>query len=93
MGFSKTEGDLYRYRCIELKHGRTAMLGWLGILVTGLGVHLPDEVFSNPRPLGALAQIASERPLAILQIVLAITLLEVTAGAQDPEKAPGALGR
>ena len=55
--------------------------------------HLPDEVFSNPRPLAALNQLLAERPLAVLQIVLFITGIELTAGKQDPEKAPGQLGR
>ena len=50
-------------------------------------------MFSNPRPLGALNQLLAERPLAVLQIVLFITGIELTAGKQDPEKAPGQLGR
>lgn len=32
-GFSKDEASLFRYRCIELKHGRVAMLAVLGTLV------------------------------------------------------------
>ncbi len=55
--------------------------------------HLPDDVFSNPRPLGALSQVLTERPVAALQIVLFITGIELTAGKQDPLKAPGQLGR
>ena len=50
-------------------------------------------MFSNPRPLGALGQLLSERPFAVLQIVLAITFIEVTSGKQDPELAPGQIGR
>ena len=92
LGFSKDVNSLYKYRSVELKHGRVAMLACLGVFVQSI-THLPDTVFSNPRPLGALGQLASERPLALLQIVLAITLLELTAGKQDPENAPGQLGR
>lgn len=92
-GFSKDEASLYRYRCVELKHGRVAMLAILGQLIQ-LNTHLPDAVFSNPRPLGALNQLLAERPLAIVQIVLAIAALELTAGAQDVENnAPGQIGR
>lgn len=42
----------------------------------------------------SVPQLLAERPLAIIQIVLAITALELTAGAQDYEnKAPGEIGR
>jgi light-harvesting complex I chlorophyll a/b binding protein 1 len=92
LGFSKDEQSLYRYRAVELKHGRVAMLACLGTLVQSY-THLPDDVFSNPRPLAALGQIASQRPLAILQIVLALVFIEVTAGKQDAELAPGQIGR
>lgn len=92
LGFSKDEQSLYRYRAVELKHGRVAMLACLGTLVQSY-THLPDDVFSNPRPLAALGQIASQRPLAILQIVLALVFIEVTSGKQDPELAPGQIGR
>jgi hypothetical protein len=30
LGLSKDEGSLYRYRAVELKHGRLAMLAVLG---------------------------------------------------------------
>jgi light-harvesting complex I chlorophyll a/b binding protein 1 len=92
LGFSKDEGALYRYRMVELKHGRVAMLATLGVLVQAY-THLPDAVFNNPRPIAALQQVWAERPLAVIQIALAVTLLEVTAGAQDPSKAPGDIGR
>jgi len=92
LGFSKDEQSLYRYRAVELKHGRVAMLACLGTLVQSY-THLPDDVFSNPRPLAALAQISTQRPLAVLQIVLALVFIEVTSGKQDPELAPGQIGR
>lgn len=37
--------------------------------------HLPDEVFSNPRPLAALSQILAERPVAFWQIFLTLVRL------------------
>jgi len=33
------------------------MLGVLGIWIQAAGLHLPDPVFSNPRPLAALVQV------------------------------------
>ena len=49
---------------------------------------------SNPRPLGAFTQVLTERPVAALQILLALGAIELTAGKQDYEnKAPGELGR
>ncbi|CAN0445228.1 unnamed protein product, partial [Phaeothamnion confervicola] len=72
--------------------GRICMLAVLGVVVQSY-VHLPDPVFSNPRPIGALIQVLTERPAAAIQILLAIGALELTAGAQDYEnKAPGDLG-
>jgi len=93
LGFSKDEASLFRRRAVELKHGRICMLATFGVLVQTY-VHLPDPVFSNPRPIGALLQVLDQRPVAAIQILLAIGLLELTAGAQDyANKAPGDLGR
>jgi hypothetical protein len=52
-----------------------------------------DAVFSQHAPQAAWAQIWEQRPVAIIQILLFLTGLELTAGKQDPEKAPGQLGR
>ena len=71
LGFSRNEENLYRYRAVELKHGRVAMLACLGTLVQTF-THLPDPVFDNPRPLAALSQILDQRPLAAIQIFLVI---------------------
>jgi hypothetical protein len=92
-GFGKDEASLFRRRAVELKHGRVAMLAVLGVVVQSF-YHLPDPVFSNPRPIGALVQVLTERPIAAIQILLFLAGLELTAGAQDYEnKAPGELGR
>eukprot|EP00953_Heterococcus_sp_UTEX-ZZ885_P002841 2060-Heterococcus_DN1.PRE.2 len=56
LGFSKDEASLFRRRAVELKHGRICMLATFGVLVQSF-YHLPDPVFSNPRPLGALLQV------------------------------------
>ena len=72
--------------------GRVAMLACLGTLVQTF-YHLPDEVFSNPRPLAALSQVFSERPLAFWQIFLTLGALELTVFKQDTaNKAPGDVG-
>lgn len=55
-------------------------------------VQLPDAVFNNARPQAAFNQLLDQRPEALLQIVAAAALIEVTAGRQDPEKPAGDLG-
>ena len=57
LGFSKDEASLFRRRAVELKHGRICMLATFGALVQTY-VHLPDPVFDNPRPIGALLQVS-----------------------------------
>jgi len=90
LGFSKNEENLYRYRAVELKHGRVAMLACLGTLVQTF-VQLPDPVFNNPRPLAALAQVWEQRPLAAIQIALVVGALELSVFRQDSQDAPGQL--
>ena len=93
LGFSKDEASLFRRRAVELKHGRICMLACLGTLVQSF-YHLPDPVFNNPRPIGALLQVAQERPLALLQIVGFLAFIELGPGKQDYDnKARGELGR
>ena len=55
-------------------------------------MQLPDAVFNNARPQAAFNQLLDQRPEALLQIVAAAALIEVTAGRQDPEKPAGDLG-
>uniref|UniRef100_A0A0G4HJ46 Uncharacterized protein n=1 Tax=Chromera velia CCMP2878 TaxID=1169474 RepID=A0A0G4HJ46_9ALVE len=92
LGFAKDEASLYKYRTIELKHGRLAMLACLGYFVQTAGLHWPDPVFSERAPLAELQKLATERPAALAQIVAALAAIEVTIGKQDPDKAPGELG-
>jgi hypothetical protein len=42
LNFAKDEASLYRYRAVELKHGRVAMLGALGYLFAELHHPLYD---------------------------------------------------
>lgn len=92
LGLAKDEASLYRSRLIELKHGRVAMLACLGTLVQSF-YHLPDEVFANPRPLAALAQVFNDRPVAFWQIFLTLGAIELTIGKQDTaNRAPGDVG-
>jgi hypothetical protein len=55
-------------------------------------VHLPDDVFSNPKGLDALFQVSAERPQAIAQILIAIGAIEVAGLVANEGKAPGDYG-
>lgn len=85
------------YRASELKHGRICMLATLG-LITQHYTHLPDPsgVFSQgDNALAALNKVVSERPLAAIQILLAIFALEALGQWRQttPGQAPGKTGR
>ncbi|CAM9115168.1 unnamed protein product, partial [Phaeothamnion confervicola] len=86
--FSKDEGALFRYREVELKHGRVAMLATLGYVTAEVWHPLYDGKVAPG--LAAISQV----PLAgWAQIVAAIAIIELTIGKQDYEnKAPGDLG-
>lgn len=74
------EGQLYRYRAVELKHGRLAMLAVLGNFVAELWHPLYDgKVTPGLKALGELPT------AAWLQIVAAIAVVELTIGKQDTE--------
>jgi light-harvesting complex I chlorophyll a/b binding protein 1 len=89
LGFSKDEDALYRYRQVELKHGRVAMLAVLGVIVQNY-FQLPDPVFSlGDHPQLAFAKVFAERPVAIWQIAAFASAIELTIGKQDASKAPG----
>jgi hypothetical protein len=84
------------YRAAELKHGRVAMLAALGQIVQHFYT-LPDAsgVFSaGDRPIEALNKVVAERPLAAIQIGLAIFAVEALGqfNQAKPGQAPGDLG-
>ncbi|GAB5035504.1 light harvesting complex protein [Nannochloropsis oceanica] len=88
LNFSKDEGSLYRYRAVELKHGRLAMLAVLGLWFSEFYHPLYDGKISP-----GLKAIGELPGAAWLQILAAIAVVELTIGKQDTEnKAPGDLG-
>jgi len=92
LGFAKDDEALYKYRAVELKHGRVAMLATLGVIVQTFFT-LPDPVFANgAKPQTAMAELVQSRPEALAQIFLAVGAVELLLLKQDPEKAPGDLG-
>ncbi|KAG5179441.1 light harvesting complex protein [Tribonema minus] len=91
-GFAKDDAALYKYRAVELKHGRVAMLATLGVLVQSF-VTLPDPVFADgARPQTAAWELVTSRPEALAQIFLACGAVELLVLKQDPEKPAGDLG-
>ncbi|KAG5191790.1 light harvesting complex protein [Tribonema minus] len=91
-GFAKDDAALYKYREVELKHGRVAMLATLGVLVQSF-VTLPDPVFANgAKPQTAAWELVTSRPEALAQIFLACGAIELLVLKQDPEKPAGDLG-
>ena len=92
LSLDRDEETLNWYRAAELKHGRVCMLAALG-LITQTFVHLPDDVFSNPKGIDALYQVGAERPIALIQILLAIGAVETVSLLSENEGAePGDLG-
>jgi len=94
--FSKTasEEKMAWYRAAELKHGRVAMLASLGQIFTYY-YRLNDPVFSEgDNPFKALSQVYAERPIAAVQIILAIFAVEALGQKNQlkPGAAPGDLG-
>ena len=84
------------YRAAELKHGRVAMLAALGQITQHFWT-LPDAsgVFSaGDKPFEALNKVVAERPLAAIQIGLAIFAVEALGqfNQAKPGQAPGDLG-
>lgn len=73
------------YRAAELKHGRICMLAALGQFVQSYGIHWndPSGVFDNPTPWAAMQQVYEQRPLAFVQIFLAIFAAEVWTNKQQ----------
>merc|ERR1719393_631671 len=84
-----------RFVEMEIKHGRLAMAGFLGVVTTYSGVRWPgylskaEGIQFSDLPGGAISSWAALPTAAWFQIVLFISICEVLWLKQDPEKAPG----
>jgi len=88
----KSDETLAWYRAAELKHGRVCMLATFGIFHQQLGFTFPDEVFQATKPFDALTKVFNERPLAAIQILIAIAAVEVLGASIQKYREPGDLG-
>lgn len=77
--------NLKYVRAAELKHGRVAMLGFLGWVVTQF-VHLPGEIYAESNPLKAIAAVPLISHVQIFLFIAAIELatLDRTYTADKP---------
>ena len=90
--------DMRRYEIMEIKHGRAAMLGFLGVITTESGLRFPgylspsaDLKFSD-MPGGALASWAALPGAGWLQIMITTCMMETgyfLYDGQTDDKAPG----
>merc|ERR1719163_1519398 len=84
-----------RFVEMEIKHGRLAMAGFLGVVTTYSGIRFPgylskaEGIKFEDIPGGAIASWAALPTAAWLQIVLAISIAETVWLKQDPEKDAG----
>merc|ERR1719238_730938 len=84
-----------RFVEMEIKHGRLAMAGFLGVLTTYSGIRFPGYLSTSENikftdiPGGAISSWAALPTAAWFQIVLFITFCEINFLKQDPEKEPG----
>ena len=101
LGLSKDTDRLYRWRCVEIKHGRVAMLATVGYLYNDLKLTLPGVLspsegikFENvPTGLAATHGNPNSVPIAgWVQMIFFIGVMETTVFKQDPAKAPGDVG-
>jgi light-harvesting complex I chlorophyll a/b binding protein 1 len=84
-----------RFVEMEIKHGRLAMAGFLGVLTTYSGVRFPgylskaEGIKFEDIPGGAISSWAALPTAAWFQIVIFITFCEINFLKQDPNKEPG----
>jgi light-harvesting complex I chlorophyll a/b binding protein 1 len=84
-----------RFVEMEIKHGRLAMAGFLGVLTTYSGVRFPgylstaENIKFSDIPGGAISSWAALPTAAWFQIVLFISFCEINFLKQDPNKEPG----
>merc|ERR1719438_518601 len=69
-----------RYRYVELKHGRIAMLAFLGEIVTRAGIHLPGAIDKSGTTFDSIpngwAAIQEIPKLGAIQLLLFVGFLE-----------------
>jgi len=84
-----------RFVEMEIKHGRLAMAGFLGVLTTYSGVRFPGYLSTSENikfadlPGGAISSWAALPTAAWFQIVIFISFCEINFLKQDPNKEPG----
>lgn len=88
LGFSKDEASFNDLRGKEIKHGRLAMMGALGMLVQSL-VQLPGM---EGVPKDVSAAFVGNGQVGLLITLAIIAVLEAAVFVQDPKKEPGNFG-
>jgi len=84
-----------RFVEMEIKHGRLAMAGFLGVTTTYSGIRFPGYLSTSENikfsdiPGGAISSWAALPTAAWFQIVIFIAFCEINFLKQDPEKEPG----
>jgi light-harvesting complex I chlorophyll a/b binding protein 1 len=84
-----------RFVEMEIKHGRLAMAGFLGVLTTYSGVRFPgylstaENIKFSDLPGGAISSWAALPTAAWFQIVIFISFCEINFLKQDPNKEAG----
>lgn len=101
LGLSEGKDDetMNWYRAAELKHGRVCMLAAAGLLLPNSGFPgtklsditlYPNPTFEESNPFKAVAKVYQENPAALVQILLAISAIEVfTASIAQFSSRPG----
>jgi light-harvesting complex I chlorophyll a/b binding protein 1 len=96
LGFLQRGPAAYRRsQEMEIKHGRLAMAGTLGVIVTEAGLRLPGT--PSPSTIGSYADIPGDLAgayfgtplLGWIQIMCLIGALDIAVFRQDPANAPG----
>mmetsp|Transcript_12120 Transcript_12120/g.37310 ORF Transcript_12120/g.37310 Transcript_12120/m.37310 type:complete len:214 (-) Transcript_12120:45-686(-) len=96
-----SDEQLYRWRCVELKHGRVAMAATVGYLYNDLKLNFPGTLSPSEGikftdvPTGLAATHGFDKSVPIagwVQIIGFIGVLETTVFKQDPAKDAGDVG-
>jgi len=92
---SANNPDVAFLREAELKHGRIAMLAFVGILFTQGDIHLPGEAFATATAKGwpdALGNIAKSNPGIVAQALATIGLVEGVSNTKRGKPGGAAAG-